>query len=138
MGERREELSRDDLVTAIDMLWGFMPTTWVNEIKANETWLYDICKQVHHDLWHGTTHEQRMMRRPQMKEAGTMPDPETEQHPTCPVCGGDVESIETEVVESPIVDDEGMLTEAGTAPFRQFAPGRKTVRPCGHVFEDVP
>lgn len=56
------ELTRDELVTAIDVLWGFMPTEQVREIERDESWLYDICQQVHHDLWHGTTHEQRMMR----------------------------------------------------------------------------
>lgn len=52
-----------DLATAVDLLWGWMPSEQVKEIVEDQPELAELCRKVHHDLWHGTTHEERMMRR---------------------------------------------------------------------------
>jgi hypothetical protein len=48
------------LGAAIDSLWSWMPVYQVREIEHDEPELAELCERIHHDLWHATTHEQRM------------------------------------------------------------------------------
>ena len=53
----------DKLAEAIDTLFGWMDAQQTRSLEQEEPEVYELCQWVHHDLWHSTTHEQRMMRR---------------------------------------------------------------------------
>jgi hypothetical protein len=54
---------RDGLREALHTVWCEIPPDTVVLLEKYCPEVVALCKQVHHDLWHATTHEQRMMQR---------------------------------------------------------------------------
>lgn len=53
-----EFVTRDELVTAIDALWGWMPAEQVEMIRGDDPGLFDLCCRVHWELWRSTADEE--------------------------------------------------------------------------------
>lgn len=46
------DFTPDELLSAVDLLWGWMPAQQVKEIQSEEPDLYELCRDVHTKLWH--------------------------------------------------------------------------------------
>lgn len=58
--EAAREIER--LRSAIDNLWGELEVGSVKWLREHNPELVELCQQIHHDLWHATTHEERAVK----------------------------------------------------------------------------
>lgn len=54
----------------IDRLWAFMPVEETHEIMEHLPELAEAAALAHHNVWHSTTHEERMMLRARQEKEG--------------------------------------------------------------------
>lgn len=58
-----ENFTAKELMEAVDLLFAHFTKELYDQLREDAPEVYDLCQRVHHELWHATTHEERMVRR---------------------------------------------------------------------------